>query len=294
MTEDARYRMMREAIRDLSRTRKTPSNVQPAETEIAPGPEPEPEPETMIAADEDQTSLNLEASNLPSPSRMDVSARTDEDWIEGMRRAEAVLFASGQSISAQQLAQILPENLDPADILMALKRRYAGRGIELAEVAGRWRFQTAQDLAFLFVEERQVQKKLSQAALEILAIIAYGQPVTRAEIEDVRGIAVSRTTLDALMETGWIRVAGRRQTPGRPETLATTDQFLEHFGLENLTVLPGKAEFEADGLLSSIIPQDFSEEDGFSYSDETDAHASETSFEEGAEFMADFFDEEPS
>jgi len=156
------------------------------------------------------------------------------------------------------------------------------------------RFQTAADLGFLFVEERHVQKKLTQAALETLAIIAYGQPVTRAEVEAVRGVAVSTSTIDVLMETGWIKVKGRRKTPGRPVTYGTTDSFLEHFGLESLDVLPGKADLEAEGLLTDVLPDGFGEDsieipeggeadiDGEIIEDMTD----ETSF------MTDFIDNE--
>ncbi|MEM0985209.1 MAG: SMC-Scp complex subunit ScpB [Pseudomonadota bacterium] len=176
---------------------------------------------------------------------------------EGMRCAEAVLFAAGEPVSAEALTEVIPHGVEAADVLMALKQSYRGRGVELVEVAGKWRFQTAADLDYLFVEERHEQKKLSQAALETLAIIAYGQPVTRAEIEAVRGVAVSKGTIDSLMETGWIRIKGRRKTPGRPVTYGTTDAFLEHFGLESLVVLPGKADLEAEGLLSDVIPADF-------------------------------------
>lgn len=182
----------------------------------------------------------------------------DQDAIaEALRRAEAVLFAAGEPLSAEQVAEILPQGVDAATILMSLKAAYAKRGVNLVEVAGKWRFQTAEDLSYLFVEERQEQKKLSQAALETLAIIAYGQPVTRAEIEAVRGVAVSKGTIDQLMEAGWVRVKGRRKTPGRPVTYGTTDDFLEHFGLESLDVLPGRAELEAGGLLSDVVPPDF-------------------------------------
>ena len=184
----------------------------------------------------------------------------EDVMAEALRRAEAVLFSAGEPLSASQIAEILPQGVEPAQVLMELKRTYAGRGVQLMEVAGKWRFQTAEDLAFLFVEERHVQKRLSQAAMETLAIIAYGQPVTRAEIEAVRGVAVSKGTIDTLMETGWIKVKGRRRSPGRPVTLGTTDKFLEHFGLEDLSVLPGKADLEAEGLLSDVIPEGFSAE----------------------------------
>ncbi len=174
---------------------------------------------------------------------------------EAIRRAEAVLFAAGEPLSAEQVAQSLPQGIEASEVLMALKKLYSGRGVGLMEIAGKWRFQTAEDLAFLFVEEREQQKKLSQAALETLAIIAYGQPVTRAEIEAVRGVAVSKGTIDTLMETGWVRIRGRRKTPGRPVTFGTTDAFLEHFGLESLDLLPNRAEYQADGLLSDVLPE---------------------------------------
>jgi len=214
-----------------------------------------------------------------------------EALAEGVRRAEAVLFAAGEPLSAMQIAEILPHGVEAAEVLMALRALYVNRGVNLVEVAGKWRFQTAQDLSYLFVEERQVQKKLSQAALETLAIIAYGQPVTRAEIEAVRGVAVSKAVLDTLMETGWIRIKGRRRTPGQPLTYGTTDKFLEHFGLESLDTLPGKADLEAEGLLSDVIPAGFQMPDEEALSEEellTDA-GGET--EEIESFVTDFMDE---
>lgn len=181
----------------------------------------------------------------------------EELLAEGVRRAEAVLFAAGQPLSAEQVAQVLPQGIEAGEVLMTLRGIYAKRGVNLIEVAGKWRFQTAQDLSWLFVEERQVQKKLGQAAMETLAIIAYGQPVTRAEIEAVRGVAVAKTVIDTLLETGWVRTRGRRKTPGLPICYGTTDKFLEHFGLESLDTLPGKADLEAEGLLSDVIPAGF-------------------------------------
>lgn len=181
----------------------------------------------------------------------------EELLAEGVRRAEAVLFAAGQPLSAEQVAQVLPQGIEAGEVLMMLRSMYAKRGVNLVEVAGKWRFQTAQDLSWLFVEERQVQKKLGQAAMETLAIIAYGQPVTRAEIEAVRGVAVAKTVIDTLLETGWVRTRGRRKTPGLPICYGTTDKFLEHFGLESLDTLPGKADLEAEGLLSDVIPSGF-------------------------------------
>jgi len=185
------------------------------------------------------------------------ASASPEAVSDALRRAEAVLFAAGRPLSAEQIAECLPPGADASVVLMELRKAYANRGVNLVEVDGRWRFQTAGDLAFLFVEERHEQKKLSQAALETLAIIAYAQPVTRAEIEDVRGVAVSKDTIDKLFEAGWVKIRGRRKTPGRPVTYGTTSAFLEHFGLESLDMLPGKAELAAEGLLSSVIPEGF-------------------------------------
>jgi segregation and condensation protein B len=186
-------------------------------------------------------------------SEADLAGGVEEALSEGIRRAEAVLFAAGEPLSAEQIAKILPHGVESGEVLMALRAMYANRGVNLVEVANKWRFQTATDLTYLFVEERQVQKKLGQAALETLAIIAYGQPVTRAEVEAVRGVAVAKTTIDTLMEAGWVKIKGRRKTPGQPMTYGTTDAFLEHFGLESLDTLPGKADLAAEGLLSDVI-----------------------------------------
>lgn len=211
----------------------------------------------------------------------------DDTMAEAVRRAEAVLFAAGQPLEASEIAEVLPQGVDVPAVLMTLKATYAERGVNLVEVAGKWRFQTADDLGYLFVEERHEQKSLSQAALETLAIIAYGQPVTRAEIEAVRGVAVSKGTIDTLMEAGWVKIKGRRRTPGRPVTLGTTDKFLEHFGLESLDVLPGRAELEAEGLLSDVIPDGFFA-DGTSMHNEADETVSEADPEENTDFVTDF------
>lgn len=211
----------------------------------------------------------------------------DDTMAEAVRRAEAVLFAAGQPLEAGEIAEVLPQGVDVPAVLMMLKATYAERGVNLVEVGGKWRFQTAEDLGYLFVEERHEQKSLSQAALETLAIIAYGQPVTRAEIEAVRGVAVSKGTIDTLMEAGWVKIRGRRRTPGRPVTLGTTDKFLEHFGLESLDVLPGRAELESEGLLSDVIPDGFFA-DGTSMHNEADELGSEAEPEESSDFVTDF------
>lgn len=185
-------------------------------------------------------------------------AEPDPDRLaDGVRRAEAVLFASNEPVDARTLAEALPQGVEPGDVLVKLKSAYANRGVQLVELAGKWRFQTAPDLAFLFEETREQPKALSRAALETLAIIAYCQPVTRAEIEDVRGVAVSSGTLDILMEAGWVRPRGRRRTPGRPVTFGTTEAFLVHFGLDAIDSLPGRDDLKAAGLLSADIPRDF-------------------------------------
>jgi segregation and condensation protein B len=174
------------------------------------------------------------------------------------REVEALLFAAAGPLSEGDLARRLPEGADIPGALATLQARYAGRGVELAQVAGRWRLQTAEDLAWLMTEEREEPRRLSKAAQETLAIIAYHQPVTRAEIEAVRGVQASRGTLDVLLELGLVRMRGRRRTPGRPVTYGTTDAFLEHYGLATLADLPGMGEMRAAGLLSLDLPADFS------------------------------------
>ena len=247
MTKETDTNSVRDAVKQLSFAYRRSAKTQE---------------DALASAQAESAAPDLEPVSITPVSTIEETQ--SEIMVDALRRAEAVLFAAGQPMSAAQIAEILPPDVEPAAVLMELKRTYAGRGIKLVEVAGKWRFQTAEDLSFLFVEERHVQKKLSQAALETLSIIAYGQPVTRAEIEAVRGVAVSKGTIDGLLETGWIKIKGRRKTPGRPVTLGTTDKFLEHFGLEDLTVLPGKAELEAEGLLSDVIPEGF-EADAVSY-----------------------------
>ena len=186
------------------------------------------------------------------------------------RAIEALLFAAAGPLSAADLAQRLPADADVGAALMALKARYAGRGVELACVADRWRFQTAADLAHLMTEEREEPRRLSKAAQETLAIIAYHQPVTRAEIEAVRGVQASKGTLDVLLELGLVRMRGRRRTPGRPVTYGTTDAFLEHYGLASLADLPGMAEMKAAGLLSLDLPPGFGVPDPTAARDDED------------------------
>lgn len=177
--------------------------------------------------------------------------------LEHLRIIEAILFAATQPLDEASLEARLPEGVDIEPILDALKAHYAPRGINLVHVAKKWAFRTADDLSFLMHRESVEQKRLSRAALETLAIIAYHQPTTRAEIEEVRGVTVNKGTLDVLLETGWIRLRGRRRSPGRPVTYGTSDQFLDHFNLESLDDLPGLSELKAAGLLSGDIPDGF-------------------------------------
>lgn len=206
------------------------------------------------------------------------------DPVQTEREVEALLFAAAGPLSLEDLARRLPEGADVSGALAALEGRYAGGGVELACVAGRWRFQTAADLAWLMTEERDEPRRLSKAAQETLAIIAYHQPVTRAEIEAVRGVQASRGTLDVLLELGLVRMRGRRRTPGRPVTYGTTDAFLEHYGLASLADLPGAAEMRAAGLLSLDLPPDFAVPDP----SEAGADEDPLDLDETPEFHTDF------
>lgn len=176
---------------------------------------------------------------------------------EAVRMAEAIVFASAEPVSERQLAQRLPEGVDVPAAMAELQRLYERRGVNLLRVGDAWAFRTAGDLAFLMSRDTVQQKKLSRAALEVLSVIAYHQPVTRAEIEDIRGVETSKGTLDTLMETEWVRMRGRRKSPGRPVTYGTTDKFLDHFGLEEIRDLPGIDELKGAGLLSSRMPPGF-------------------------------------
>ncbi|MSP68482.1 MAG: SMC-Scp complex subunit ScpB [Alphaproteobacteria bacterium] len=176
------------------------------------------------------------------------------DLQSQVRVIEALLFASDRPLGAADLAPHLPEGADVAALVGELARHYQGRGVNLVTVAGKWALRTAPDLARHLESMREVPRPLSRAALETLAIIAYNQPVTRAEIEEIRGTPASRGTLDILLEIGWIKPRGRRKVPGRPVTWVTSDDFLSHFGLEALEDLPGVDELRAAGLLDRTSP----------------------------------------
>lgn len=190
----------------------------------------------------------------PEDSAMDL--RT-EALREAARIAEALIFASAEPVEESDIGKRLPDGVSAAETMAALREIYSGRGIQLVRVAKRWTFRTAPDLGWLLSRERTEQRKLSRAALETLSIIAYHQPTTRAEIEDIRGVAISKGTLDVLLETGWVRLRGRRRAPGRPVTYGSTDAFLLHFGLESLSDLPGLEELKGAGLFDGRLPPGF-------------------------------------
>jgi segregation and condensation protein B len=181
-----------------------------------------------------------------------------EERPEEVRLLEALLFASKAPLDEKTLAARLPAGADLKTALQVLQKEYAARGVTLVKVGGKWAFRTATDLGWLLTREAVQPRKLSRAAIETLAIIAYHQPVTRAEIEDVRGVTISKGTIDVLLETGWIRPRGRRKVPGRPITYGTSDAFVSHFGLEQLSDLPGLDELKGSGLLDGRLPPGFS------------------------------------
>ena len=182
---------------------------------------------------------------------------TPEQRPEELRLLEALLFAASEPLDEKALAARMPEGVDVRAALRQLQTEYAPRGVNLMHIGKKWTFRTANDLAWLLTHEAIEPKRLSRAAIETLAIIAYHQPVTRAEIEDIRGISAAKGTIDVLLETGWIRPRGRRKAPGRPLTYGTTEVFLSHFGLEALSDLPGLDELKGSGLLDGRLPDGF-------------------------------------
>jgi segregation and condensation protein B len=179
------------------------------------------------------------------------------DRAEELRILEALLFAAEAPLDEKILAARLPAGTDVHALLLQLQKEYEPRGVNLVRIGGKWTLRTANDLAWLLTHESVVTRKLSRAAIETLAIVAYHQPVTRAEVEDIRGVSTSKGTLDVLLETGWVRLRGRRKAPGRPVTYGTSDVFLAHFGLDALTDLPGLDELKGAGLVDATLSADF-------------------------------------
>lgn len=237
----------------------------------------------------EKAAAGIEAGVVDLTDRLRTTGDTDME--QELRLLEALLFAAAEPIDIETLRERMPDGSDVNALIARLTRDYAGRGVNLVRVAGRWRFQTAPDLEHHLTDIKEAPRKLSRAALETLAIIAYHQPVTRAEIEDVRGVAVSKGTLDVLMELGWIRMRGRRRTPGRPVTFGTSDGFLAHFNLETITDLPGRDDLKAAGLLDPRLPKDFEMPTPMMPDDLTEGE-DPLEDEDGPDFFEDFMDGE--
>jgi segregation and condensation protein B len=213
-------------------------------------PEADDEPDAQEAIELARALSEVETGESREPPRA-------EERLEDMRIVEALLFASPSPLDEAWLAKHVRHGSDIGSLLAEIKTTYAARGVNLVRVAGKWVFRTAEDLGYLLERYAVEERRLSRAALETLAIVAYHQPVTRAEIEEIRGVTTSAGTLDILMEAGWIRPRGRRRAPGKPLTYGTTDSFLAHFGLDNVKDLPGIADLKAQGLLDGNLPPGF-------------------------------------
>ncbi len=213
---------------------------------------------------------------------------TEEDTAEHCRMVEALLFAAAEPLDHRTIAARLPAGADIAGVIDGLTEEYSGRGVTLQKIDKKWRFVTASDVAHVLEIEKVAPRRLSRAALETLAIIAYHQPCTRADVEDVRGVQVAKGSLDQLLEIGWVKMRGKRKdVPGRPTLYGTTDDFLQHFALETVTDLPGLADLKAAGLLDARLPPGFgvpSPVDGDDVEDDEEA--------DDGEFIQDFHDEE--
>jgi segregation and condensation protein B len=224
--------------------RAGPSQADPSRIDASPA--------DSSPADSSRVDPNLADSNLADSNAADPQARPEE-----LRLLEALLFAASEPLDQAALAKRMPDGVDIKVALAQLQADYASRGVNLVRVANKWTFRTAGDLSWLMTREITETRRLSRAAIEVLSIIAYHQPITRAEIEDIRGVVTSKGTLDVLLETGWIKPRGRRKTPGRPLTFGTTDTFLSQFSLEALGDLPGLEELKGTGLLDSRLPTGF-------------------------------------
>ena len=210
------------------------------------------------APEEEDMSLSDDEGHMePDAPPEDAETASPEPRPEELRLLEALLFAASEPLDEKVLGARLPEGVDVNAALRRLQVEYAPRGVNLVRIGKKWAFRTANDLAWLLTHEAVEPKKLSRAAVETLSIIAYHQPVTRAEIEEIRGVSAAKGTIDVLLETGWIRPRGRRKAPGRPVTYGTTEDFLSHFGLEALSDLPGLDELKGSGLLDGRLPPGF-------------------------------------
>ncbi len=206
---------------------------------------------------EQQPKNAFEQAQTGKSSMISLADISDEKQQEYLRIIEAVLFAGMEPLDVKTIALRLPEGIPIIDLINILIDDYAKRGVNLKRVGKKYAFRTADDLRHVLQTDTTSTRKLSRAALETLAIISYHQPTTRAEIEDIRGVSISKGTLDVLLETEWVKIRGRRRVPGRPVTYGTTDHFLEHFGLESLSDLPGVDELKAAGLLDNRLPPGF-------------------------------------
>lgn len=241
---------------------------------------------TESVSDEEHEEEAVEADTVQEEAAPEWS---EEDIVAHVRMAEALLFAAAEPLDAKSIADRLPAGADIETITERLSGQYAERGVNLKKIDGTWRFVTAADVAHILDKEKITPRRLSRAALETLAIIAYHQPCTRADIEDVRGVQVAKGSLDQLLEIGWVKLKGkRRDVPGRPTLYGTTDDFLQQFGLESIQDLPGLADLKAAGLLDARLPP------GFSVPTPNDADDGDGDDEDGeeAEFAQDFMAED--
>ncbi len=244
--------MSRVAAQLKSMTEPDEIEIETEETAIVTeGEEPvvEAEAEAEAEAAEGATADEAAADEAASAEIVDAGLH--------LRMVEALLFAAAEPLDEDTLKSRLPKEADLPTLLADLQKAYEPRGVNLVKVSGKWAMRTASDLAFLLRKETVEQRRLSRAGIETLAILAYHQPVTRAEIEEIRGVGVSKGTLDLLLEIGWVRPRGRRKTPGRPVTYGTTEAFLQHFGMDRVGDLPGMDELKAAGLLDSSVPAGF-------------------------------------
>ena len=283
--EDMSIREAQEALADELTEQGAAMAVDDGEEET-PAIEPEADDRDTEETAADEAAAEEEPIAVAAP----VAVWTAAEMAEHARMAEALLFAASEPLDEASIAARLPAGADVKTILLALKTQFENHGVNLSNAAGKWRFLTAPDVAHVLEITKVEQKRLSRAALETLAIIAYHQPCTRADIEDVRGVAVSKGSIDQLMEIGWVRLRGRRRdAPGRPVLYGTTPAFLEHFNLETVADLPGMADLKAAGLLDARLPPGFcvptpSDADDDDEGDDADADAA-------AEFVQDFHED---